>query len=76
MRSLRSTTGESFKFEMSNVQTWMSAALTDQETCTDGFQDVDDSSLKTEVVDRVGEVKKYMSNALALVNRYVEKESP
>ncbi|XP_062110141.1 pectinesterase inhibitor 7-like [Humulus lupulus] len=68
--------GELFRFQMSNVQTWMSAALTDQETCTDGFEDVSDSPVKSQVIDRVTEVKKHTSNALALVNRYAENSVP
>lgn len=66
----------SFLFQMSNVQTWMSAALTDEETCTDGFQDVADCSVKTDVCDRVTAVKKFTSNALALVNSYANKGMP
>ncbi|OIW10071.1 hypothetical protein TanjilG_32811 [Lupinus angustifolius] len=66
----------SFLFQMSNVQTWMSAALTDEETCTDGFQDVDDCKVKTQVCDRVSNVKKFTSNALALVNSYANKGMP
>ncbi len=68
--------GVSFRFQMSNVQTWMSAALTDEDTCTDGFEDVADGPLKTDVCDRVGKVHKFTSNALALVNSYVEKGTP
>lgn len=67
---------ESFRFQMSNVQTWMSAALTDQETCTDGFDDVADGPVKADVIDRATKVKQYTSNALALVNRYAEKAVP
>ncbi|KAL5553198.1 hypothetical protein UlMin_040599 [Ulmus minor] len=74
MRHINS--GESFRFQMSNVQTWMSAALTDEETCTDGFQDVADGDLKSEICNRATEVKKHTSNALALVNSYVEKTVP
>lgn len=66
----------SFLFQMSNVQTWMSAALTDEETCTDGFQDVADCPVKTDVCDRVTNVKKFTSNALALVNSYANKGMP
>lgn len=66
----------SFLFQMSNVQTWMSAALTDEETCTDGFQDVTDCPVKTDVCDRVTNVKKFTSNALALVNSYANKGMP
>lgn len=65
-----------FLFQMSNVQTWMSAALTDEETCTDGFQDVPDGPVKAEICDRVTKVKKFTSNALALVNIYANKGMP
>jgi pectinesterase inhibitor-like protein len=67
---------DSFLFQMSNVQTWMSAALTDEETCTDGFQDVEDCPVKADVQNRVSKVKKFTSNALALVNGYAQKGMP
>ncbi|CAL0312427.1 unnamed protein product [Lupinus luteus] len=66
----------SFRFQMSNVQTWMSSALTDEETCTDGFQDVGDCKVKTQICNRVSNVKKFTSNALALVNSYANKGTP
>ncbi|XP_045820422.1 pectinesterase inhibitor 7-like [Trifolium pratense] len=66
----------SFLFQMSNVQTWMSAALTDEETCTDGFQDVEDCPMKSDVEKRVTKVKKFTSNALALVNGYAKQGMP
>ncbi|KAJ4823525.1 hypothetical protein Tsubulata_034046 [Turnera subulata] len=69
-------TAESFQFGMSNVQTWMSAALTDEETCTDGFEDVEDGPVKAEVCNRAAVVKKFTSNALALVNTYAAKGMP
>lgn len=65
--------GESLQFQMSNVQTWMSAALTNEETCTDGFEDVGDGDVKTDVRERVVKVKQVTSNALALVNSYASK---
>ncbi|CAK9134274.1 unnamed protein product [Ilex paraguariensis] len=65
--------GESLRFQMSNVQTWMSAALTNEDTCTDGFDDVPDGSLKSDVCDRVVRVREVTSNALALVNSFVAK---
>ncbi|XP_004297461.1 PREDICTED: 21 kDa protein [Fragaria vesca subsp. vesca] len=67
MKTLGSGTG-SVRFQLSNVQTWISAALTDAETCTDGFEDVEDGPIKTEVVNKAEMVKKMMSNALAIVN--------
>ncbi|KAF8407608.1 hypothetical protein HHK36_006741 [Tetracentron sinense] len=73
MRNLNG--GESFSFQMSNVQTWMSAALTNEETCTDGFDDVPDGPIKSDVCDRAGNVKKFTSIALALVNSFVAKET-
>ncbi|KAK3421507.1 hypothetical protein EUGRSUZ_G02156 [Eucalyptus grandis] len=66
---------QSFRFQMSNVQTWMSAALTDEDTCTDGFQDVADGPVKAGVSRRAGAVKKVTSNALALVNSYVNQHA-
>ncbi|KVI05432.1 pectinesterase inhibitor 7-like [Cynara cardunculus var. scolymus] len=66
-------TGESVKFQLSNVQTWMSAALTNENTCTDGFEQVADSGVKADVCDRVVTVTEVTSNALALVNSYADK---
>ncbi|XP_022733975.1 21 kDa protein-like [Durio zibethinus] len=73
MRQLVAPGSESFRFQMENVQTWMSAALTDEDTCTDGFEDVADGPMKTEVCERMEKVKELTSNALALVNSYAEK---
>lgn len=67
------SSAEAFRFQMSNVQTWMSAALTDEETCTDGFEDVPAGPMKSEVCERAADVKKFTSNALALVNSYAAK---
>ncbi|KAK4750320.1 hypothetical protein SAY87_027769 [Trapa incisa] len=76
MRGLDSSSQESFRFQMSNVQTWMSAALTDQETCTDGFDEVGDCPLKSDVNERSTHVKQVTSNALALVNSFVNQTAP
>lgn len=65
-----SSSTEAVRFELSNVQTWMSAALTNEDTCTDGFQDVADCPVKNAVFDKVMIVKEYTSNALALVNSF------
>lgn len=67
-------TGEQLRFQMSNVQTWMSAALTNEETCTDGFEEVLDGPIKTGVCSRALRVKKFTSNGLALVNNFVQQE--
>ncbi|XP_074309394.1 pectinesterase inhibitor 7-like [Silene latifolia] len=65
-----SSGADAVRFQLSNVQTWMSAALTNEDTCTDGFADVEDCPVKNEVCDNVGSVKEFTSNALALVNSF------
>lgn len=75
MKTLWSGAG-SVRFQLSNVQTWMSAALTDVETCTDGFEDVDDGPIKTDVVNRADFVKKVTSIALAMVNYVANNSTP
>ncbi|XP_020597346.1 pectinesterase inhibitor 9-like [Phalaenopsis equestris] len=55
-------------WEVSNAQTWMSAAMTNEETCIDGFDGVSAVRGAKVMADRVGGVKKYTSNALALLN--------
>ncbi|KAG6487257.1 hypothetical protein ZIOFF_055842 [Zingiber officinale] len=56
-------------WRVSNAQTWMSAVLSDEETCSDGFEEVAAGSrAKTDVTRRLWHVKKYTSNALGLVN--------
>ncbi|KAK1425692.1 hypothetical protein QVD17_21047 [Tagetes erecta] len=69
MRRLNGS-GEDLRFQVSNVQTWMSAALTNEETCTDGFEDVVDDGVKADVCGRAVKVKEMTSNALALVNGF------
>ncbi|KAK9074550.1 hypothetical protein SSX86_007148 [Deinandra increscens subsp. villosa] len=65
--------GERVRFQLSNVQTWMSAALTDEDTCTDGFDDVAGEGVEVkDVLERVVKVKEVTSNALALVNRFAD----
>ncbi|XP_013717433.3 21 kDa protein, partial [Brassica napus] len=78
MKELVSTGSvQSFRFQMSNVKTWLSAALTNQYTCTDGFEDFhENGSIKDDVSSRVDDVKKLTSIALALVNRYADKAIP
>ncbi|KAK4743878.1 hypothetical protein SAY87_010190 [Trapa incisa] len=64
-----------FEWHLSNVQTWVSAALTDENTCTDGFtrQSPGDLMVKVAVRRRVVDVAQVTSNALALVNRFASR---
>ncbi|KJU81240.1 hypothetical protein N619_00155, partial [Ectopseudomonas oleovorans] len=57
--------GESLRFLLSNVQTYMSAALTNEDTCLEGFQDLASGPVKTDVCGRVAPVRQLTSNALA-----------
>nr|QIR83198.1 pectin methylesterase inhibitor 4 [Cunninghamia lanceolata] len=59
---------DTFKFQMSNVQTWMSAALTNEDSCLDGFQELRKGRVKVLVNGRVQKACKLISNALALAN--------
>ncbi|CAJ1934325.1 unnamed protein product [Sphenostylis stenocarpa] len=60
-----------FEMTMSDVQTWVSAALTDESTCSDGFQETETggSNLKRSVRGLVVQVAQLTSNALALINQ-------
>lgn len=63
-----------FQFLISNVETWMSAALTDETTCSDGFAgDAMNGNLKTIVRNNIGEISQMTSNTLALINQYASK---
>ncbi|GAB4834238.1 hypothetical protein Ancab_032504 [Ancistrocladus abbreviatus] len=63
--------GMNFEMQMSNVQTWVSAALTDENTCMDGFAgSKTDGKIKRIVRGQILRVAHLTSNALALVNNY------
>lgn len=72
IRELGRAGSGSFDGHMSNVQTWVSAALTDETTCLDGFAGVRDP-VRAGVRTRVVNVAHVTSNALALVNRYAQR---
>jgi pectinesterase inhibitor-like protein len=57
-----------------NAQTWLSAAITDESTCADGFVDVSGGTsddVERKVRKKVMRAKQLTSNALALVNSLV-----
>lgn len=66
---------DSAKFEMvlSDVETWVSAALTDDDTCMDGFDRVK-AVVKDLVRRHVVKVARMTSNALALINMYASTQ--
>ncbi|KZV15007.1 21 kDa protein [Dorcoceras hygrometricum] len=53
-----------------DIQTWVSAALTDEDTCMDGFSAPTTCEVKTAVREKISRVARMTSNALALVNHY------
>ncbi|XP_057968383.1 pectinesterase inhibitor 3 [Malania oleifera] len=57
-----------FRWHMSNAETWVSAALTNEDTCLDGFDGVD-GKVKADVKRRINNVARVTSNALYLINR-------
>ncbi|XP_008775434.2 21 kDa protein-like [Phoenix dactylifera] len=71
LKGLEAAKGPEVAWRVSNAQTWMSAALTNEDTCTDGFDGVGSCPVKAEVGRQVLRVKQFTSNALALVNNLV-----
>ncbi|XVE53932.1 hypothetical protein DITRI_Ditri03aG0042000 [Diplodiscus trichospermus] len=65
---LKHLRGETFEFQLSNAQTWVSAALTNEDTCLDGFEGVD-GKVKSDVKRKMTNVAKVTSNALYMINR-------
>ncbi|GKE85885.1 pectinesterase inhibitor 10-like protein, partial [Tanacetum coccineum] len=57
-----------FGLVMSDIQTWVSAALTDEDTCSEGF--ANDSKMKNMVRGKVINIVHLTSNALGLINGY------
>ncbi|KVI12232.1 pectinesterase inhibitor 3 [Cynara cardunculus var. scolymus] len=75
VEELRKTLGElkelrrgTFRWQMSNAETWVSAALTNEDTCLDGFKEID-GRVRSDVKRKVTNVAKVTSNALYLINR-------
>ncbi|KAK1366663.1 PMEI domain-containing protein [Heracleum sosnowskyi] len=74
MKSMGRATGEEFTWHMSNVETWISSALTDDTTCMNGFSDLGTSGkIKESVRAQITSVAHYTSNALALINSFAAK---
>ena len=62
--------GKDVDFQLASMKTWVSAALTDEYTCSDGFEGQKvSSSLKKQINNTISDVAKITSNALALINK-------
>lgn len=66
--------GEELRWQLSNAETWVSAALTNEDTCLDGFQEAD-GKVKDDVRRKISDVARVTSNALYLINRLDESTS-
>ncbi|XP_073285231.1 pectinesterase 3-like [Primulina huaijiensis] len=66
---MRVNPGEKALTEMkiSDIQTWVSAAMTNQETCIDGLEETGSTAVD-ELKTRVHKSQEYMSNTLAILN--------
>ncbi|KAF3792266.1 hypothetical protein EJ110_NYTH00362 [Nymphaea thermarum] len=60
------------RWQLSNVETWVSAALTNDDTCLDGFRAIE-GAIKTAVRSRVTDVARATSNALYFINRLASR---
>ena len=62
--------GKDMKLHMNDIQTWVSAALTDENTCMNGFtnNEIKDGGVNNKVRSQVVKVAQLTSNALALIN--------
>lgn len=71
LREMNQLTGSNYALAVNNIQTWVSAALTDEETCSDGFAGKSmNGNTKVAVREGVVNVAHMTSNALALINSY------
>ncbi|XP_020582357.1 pectinesterase-like [Phalaenopsis equestris] len=65
--SVIGSSGEKTESSAHDIQTWLSASLTNQVTCTDGLEHARvDQKAKTTVTEQVNLLSQYISNALAL----------
>ncbi|KAL4278438.1 hypothetical protein GQ457_03G018520 [Hibiscus cannabinus] len=62
---------ETLGFQLSNAQTWVSVALTNEYTCLDGFEGVE-GKVKSEVKRKMSNVVKITSNVLYMINMFDE----
>ncbi|KAH6828222.1 Plant invertase/pectin methylesterase inhibitor superfamily protein [Perilla frutescens var. hirtella] len=74
LKNMGRAKGPEFIWHMSNLQTWVSAALTDESTCVDGFAGrALNGRIKSSIKARMTNVAQVTSNALALCNKYAGK---
>ncbi|KAJ8764199.1 hypothetical protein K2173_005379 [Erythroxylum novogranatense] len=71
MEEMNELKGYDFERLLSDIQTWVSAALTDDETCMDGVNEqVGNGYVKTIVRKHILRIAHLTSNALAIINSF------
>ncbi|CAN6580854.1 unnamed protein product [Malus baccata var. baccata] len=66
----------SSRFQLSNIQTWVSAAFTNEDTCEDGFANLPlNGKVETTAHRHVTKAAHLTSNALALVNAHASAKT-
>ncbi|KAK7334494.1 hypothetical protein VNO80_26251 [Phaseolus coccineus] len=71
--SLDHLDGTDRKFQISNIKTWVSASITNDQTCSDGFDEMNvDSTLTDKIRKPVLDVARKTSNALYFINNNVQ----
>ncbi|TMW86650.1 hypothetical protein EJD97_021059 [Solanum chilense] len=74
LKRMGSSRGKDVQWHMSNIQTWMSAAITNENSCADGFAGrALNGRIKSSIRARVNHVTQVTSNALALINQFPAK---
>ncbi|KAG6753411.1 hypothetical protein POTOM_043479 [Populus tomentosa] len=70
LKALGSLKGSDIEFQIANIKTWISAAITDEDTCTEGFEE---RNITDEVMIKIRKsivnVARLTSNGLALINK-------
>ncbi|GMI75630.1 Pectin Methylesterase Inihibitor 7 [Hibiscus trionum] len=70
MAEMKDLKGPEFQMKMSNIQTWVSAALTNEDTCMDGIEaKAVNGKIKDTIRSNIARVAHLTSNALAFINR-------
>ena len=70
MTAMKDLQGPDFEMKISNIQTWVSAALTNEDTCMDGIEgEAKNGKIRDTIRINIARVAQLTSNALALINR-------
>ena len=71
MSQIKDSKNSNFGLIMNDIQTWVSAALMDEDSCADGFaENAMTESLKSKVNGRIVNIAHMTSNSLALINSF------